>query len=76
MFYIDCGKGLRLVGASPECLCKVEGGKVENHAIAGTVRRGRTAEGAFLCHLPLLVVPDRVRSTQRTLLSLLNSRAR
>ncbi|GAA6060151.1 hypothetical protein JCM10212_001448 [Sporobolomyces blumeae] len=44
MFYIDCGKGLRLVGASPECLCKVEGGKVENHAIAGTVRRGRTAQ--------------------------------
>ncbi|GAA5904009.1 anthranilate synthase TRP2 [Sporobolomyces salmoneus] len=44
MFYIDCGKGLRLVGASPECLCKVEGGKVENHAIAGTVRRGRNAE--------------------------------
>ncbi|GAA5932611.1 anthranilate synthase TRP2 [Sporobolomyces koalae] len=44
MFYIDCGQGLRLVGASPECLCKVETGKVENHAIAGTVRRGRTAE--------------------------------
>ncbi|CEQ39769.1 SPOSA6832_01327, partial [Sporobolomyces salmonicolor] len=45
MFYIDCGNDLRLVGASPECLCKVEnGGKVTNHAIAGTVRRGKTAE--------------------------------
>lgn len=47
MFYIECGNGTQLVGASPECLCKVEeGGKVTNHAIAGTVRRGKTAEGA------------------------------
>ncbi|GAA5862209.1 hypothetical protein JCM3774_004824 [Rhodotorula dairenensis] len=45
MFYIECGNGTQLVGASPECLCKVEeGGKVTNHAIAGTVRRGKTAE--------------------------------
>ncbi|KAM0792166.1 hypothetical protein ACM66B_004863 [Microbotryomycetes sp. NB124-2] len=43
MFYVDCGEGLRLVGASPECLCKVEKNVVTNHAIAGTVRRGKTS---------------------------------
>lgn len=45
MFYLDCGDGLRFVGASPETLCKVESSKVYNHAIAGTVRRGKTLEG-------------------------------
>lgn len=45
MFYIDFGD-LQLVGASPETLCKVEGRKVFNHAIAGTVMRGKTTEGA------------------------------
>ncbi|GAA98183.1 uncharacterized protein L969DRAFT_93209 [Mixia osmundae IAM 14324] len=40
MFYVDCGQGLSLVGASPECLCKVEKNKVTNHAIAGTIKRG------------------------------------
>lgn len=44
MFYLDCGD-LQLVGASPETLCKVERNKVYNHAIAGTVRRGKTPEG-------------------------------
>ena len=44
MFYLNCGD-VQLVGASPETLCKVEGRKVYNHAIAGTVRRGKTAEG-------------------------------
>ncbi|GAA6003232.1 hypothetical protein JCM10207_001814 [Rhodosporidiobolus poonsookiae] len=45
MFYISCGRGVQLVGASPECLCKVEeGGRVTNHAIAGTVRRGKDAK--------------------------------
>lgn len=44
MFYLDCGD-VQLVGASPETLCKVEGRKVYNHAIAGTVKRGKTAEG-------------------------------
>ncbi|KAI5476491.1 anthranilate synthase component I [Pseudohyphozyma bogoriensis] len=44
MFYIDCGEGVRLVGASPECLCKVEKNVVTNHAIAGTIKRGKTAE--------------------------------
>ncbi|KAK4685047.1 anthranilate synthase component I, partial [Tremellales sp. Uapishka_1] len=43
MFYLDCGN-VQLVGASPETLCKVAGRKVYNHAIAGTVRRGKTAE--------------------------------
>ncbi|KAG9008608.1 hypothetical protein FRB93_006527 [Tulasnella sp. JGI-2019a] len=43
MFYLDCGD-VQLVGASPETLCKVEKNKVYNHAIAGTVRRGKTAE--------------------------------
>ncbi|WFD32936.1 anthranilate synthase [Malassezia sp. CBS 17886] len=43
MFYLDCG-GEQLVGASPETLCSVDHGKVSVHAIAGTVRRGKTAE--------------------------------
>jgi len=43
MFYLDCGD-LQVVGASPETLCKVEKNKVYNHAIAGTVRRGKTPE--------------------------------
>ncbi|KZS98980.1 anthranilate synthase component [Sistotremastrum niveocremeum HHB9708] len=43
MFYLDCGD-LQIVGASPETLCKVERNKVYNHAIAGTVRRGKTPE--------------------------------
>ncbi|KAG8748020.1 hypothetical protein FRC10_009772 [Ceratobasidium sp. 414] len=43
MFYIDCGD-LQVVGASPETLCRVEKNKVYNHAIAGTVRRGKTPE--------------------------------
>ncbi|KIK46342.1 hypothetical protein CY34DRAFT_22062 [Suillus luteus UH-Slu-Lm8-n1] len=41
MFYLDCGE-LQIVGASPETLCKVEENKVYNHAIAGTVKRGKT----------------------------------
>jgi anthranilate synthase component 1 len=45
MFYLDCGE-LQIVGASPETLCKVESNKVYNHAIAGTTKRGKTAEGA------------------------------
>jgi anthranilate synthase component I len=48
MFYVDCGDDLRLVGASPECLCKVEKNVVTNHAIAGTVHRGKNPEGKSL----------------------------
>ncbi|KAI0340592.1 anthranilate synthase component [Trametopsis cervina] len=43
MFYLDCGD-LQIVGASPETLCKVSKNQVFNHAIAGTVRRGKTVE--------------------------------
>lgn len=41
MFYVDCGDA-QIVGASPETLCKISKGKVAVHAIAGTVKRGRT----------------------------------
>jgi len=44
MFYLDAGDA-QLVGASPETLCKVEGGKVAVHAIAGTVKRGKDDAG-------------------------------
>ena len=53
MFYLDCGDA-QIVGASPETLCKVERNKVYNHAIAGTVRRGKTPEGAEVLILPLI----------------------
>ena len=56
MFYLDCGD-VQLIGASPETLCKVEGRKVYNHAIAGTVRRGKTAAGeqvASICWIQLI----------------------
>ncbi|EGN95484.1 hypothetical protein SERLA73DRAFT_154885 [Serpula lacrymans var. lacrymans S7.3] len=43
MFYLDCGE-LQIVGASPETLCKVESNKVFNHAIAGTIKRGKSPE--------------------------------
>jgi anthranilate synthase component 1 len=47
MFYLNCGD-VQVIGASPETLCKVEARKVYNHAIAGTVKRGKTAEGEWL----------------------------
>lgn len=43
MFYVDCGDA-QLVGASPETLCSVHRGEVAVHAIAGTVRRGKTPQ--------------------------------
>ncbi|XP_006458478.1 hypothetical protein AGABI2DRAFT_200137 [Agaricus bisporus var. bisporus H97] len=43
MFFIDFGD-FQIVGASPETMCKVEKNVVFNHAIAGTVKRGRTPE--------------------------------
>ena len=57
MFYLDCGD-LQLVGASPETLCKVEKDVVYNHAIAGTVKRGKTLEGAVLLQLLNVFNPD------------------
>ncbi len=45
MFYVELGDGLTIAGASPEMLAKVDGaGRVETHPIAGTRRRGATAE--------------------------------
>lgn len=44
MFYLDFGD-FQLVGASPETLCKVHKNVVYNHAIAGTIKRGKTQEG-------------------------------
>jgi anthranilate synthase component 1 len=43
MFYIDCGD-FQLIGASPEMLVKSDAGRIITHPIAGTVRRGETAE--------------------------------
>ncbi len=43
MFYVDL-KDFQLVGASPEMLVKVEDGIVTTHPIAGTRKRGKTAE--------------------------------
>jgi len=43
MFYLDC-VDFQLVGASPEILVRVEDGKVMTRPLAGTRRRGRTAE--------------------------------
>lgn len=50
MFYLNCGD-VQLVGASPETLCKVEKRKVYNHAIAGTVKRGKTPAGESRLYL-------------------------
>ena len=48
MYYLEFGD-LKLVGASPELLVKVENGLVETHPIAGTRRRGADeAEDAAL----------------------------
>jgi len=48
MFYLNCGR-VKLVGASPETLVKVQGGNVYTYPIAGTRRRGQNeAEDARL----------------------------
>lgn len=44
MFYVDIGGDFQIVGASPEMLCKVTDGHVVTHPIAGTRKRGKTAE--------------------------------
>ncbi|EDO16428.1 hypothetical protein Kpol_1030p38 [Vanderwaltozyma polyspora DSM 70294] len=44
LFYIDC-LDFQIIGASPELLCKSDSkNKVITHPIAGTVKRGKTAE--------------------------------
>lgn len=67
MFYVDSGD-VQLVGASPETLCKVENRKVYNHAIAGTVKRGKTPAGKLTeSHRKLTIqrTPSSVRSCSR-----------
>ncbi len=44
MYFLQFSEDEILVGTSPELLVRVEDGKVENRPIAGTRRRGRTAE--------------------------------
>ncbi len=43
MYFIRMA-GVSVVGSSPEMLVRVEGSRVETHPIAGTRRRGKTAE--------------------------------
>ena len=43
LFYVDCDD-FQIVGASPELLVKAEAGRIITHPIAGTVKRGKTAE--------------------------------
>jgi len=43
MFYLQAA-GCMLVGSSPEILCRVQRGQVVNRPLAGTRRRGATAE--------------------------------
>lgn len=43
LFYINC-KDFQIIGASPELLVKSEAGRIITHPIAGTVKRGKTAE--------------------------------
>ncbi len=43
MYFIRMA-GVSVVGSSPEMLVRVEGARVETHPIAGTRRRGKTAE--------------------------------
>jgi anthranilate synthase component 1 len=43
MYYLELGD-VHVVGASPEMLIRVEDGVIETHPIAGTRRRGRSAD--------------------------------
>ncbi len=59
LFYLDCDD-FQIVGASPEVLVKSDKGRIITHPIAGTVRRGRTAdEDAALADQLLNSVKDR-----------------
>jgi anthranilate synthase component 1 len=75
MFYISCAT-FTVLGASPECLMKTDGYVTEpsdpqsrlriiNHAIAGTIARGRTAvEDAELARQLQTSVKDRAEHVQ------------
>jgi anthranilate synthase component I len=75
MFYISCAT-FTVLGASPECLMKTDGYVTEpsgpksrlriiNHAIAGTIARGRTAaEDATLARQLQTSVKDRAEHVQ------------
>lgn len=56
MFYVKSPKCV-LVGASPEILCRVEDGVVTNRPLAGTRRRGATAEEDAALERELLADP-------------------
>jgi len=43
LFFVDC-EDFQIVGASPELLVKAEAGRIITHPIAGTVKRGKSAE--------------------------------
>ena len=43
LFFLDCDD-FQIVGASPELLVKADSGRIITHPIAGTVKRGTTAE--------------------------------
>jgi anthranilate synthase component 1 len=43
LFFVDC-EDFQIIGASPELLVKSEKGRVITHPIAGTVKRGATAQ--------------------------------
>jgi len=43
LFFVDC-EDFQIVGASPELLVKEEQGRIITHPIAGTVKRGKTAQ--------------------------------
>jgi anthranilate synthase component 1 len=43
MFYLRAGS-VTLVGASPEIMCRVEGGEITNRPLAGTRSRGQTPD--------------------------------
>jgi len=56
MFYLKSPRVI-LVGASPEIMCRVEGGVITNRPLAGTRRRGRTPEEDIALEKELLADP-------------------
>lgn len=75
MFYLSCGT-FTVVGASPECLIKTDGYtstptgtpprlRIINHAIAGTIARGKTAaEDSMLAEKLHSSIKDRAEHVQ------------